>query len=58
MANPSGRHSLETDLAGKVENKVVAELMAHTKFNPTYDHRTPEMLLKELQPVRDLLEKR
>ena len=52
------RHSLETDLAGKVENKVVAELMAHTKFNPTYDHRTPEMLLKELQPVRDLLEKR
>ena len=52
------RHSFETDLAGKVENKVVAELMAHTSFNPTYDHRTPEMLLKELQPVRELLEKR
>ena len=52
------RHSFETDLAGKVEDKVVAELMSHTQFNPTYDHRTPEKLLEELQPVRELLEKR
>ncbi len=52
------RHSFETDIAGKVENKVVAELMAYTKFNPTYDHRTPETILRELQPVRELLESR
>ncbi len=52
------RHSFETDLAGKVENKVVAELMAHTNFNPTYDHRTPETILEQLQPVRDIIEKR
>jgi len=52
------RHSFETDLAGRIENKVVAELMAHTAFNPVYDHRSPETLLEELQPVRSLLEKR
>lgn len=52
------RHSFETDLAGEVEDKVLAELMAHTRFNPAYDHRTPERLMKQLQPVRELLEKR
>lgn len=52
------RHSFETDLAGKIEDRVVAELMSHTQFNSIYDHRTPERLLEELQPVRELLEKR
>ncbi|MFA6934677.1 MAG: site-specific integrase [Sphaerochaetaceae bacterium] len=52
------RHSFETDLAGRVENKIVAELMAHTKFNPVYDHRSPQTLLQQLQPVRDIIEKR
>lgn len=52
------RHSFETDIAGDVEDKVLLELMAHTKFRKEYDHRTPERRLSQLQPVRDLLEKR
>jgi len=52
------RHSFETDLTGHVEDKVLLELMAHTQYHTEYDHRTPEMILRELQPVRQLLEQR
>lgn len=52
----SFRHAFETTLAGRVENKVLLELMAHTTFHPEYDHRTPEHVLKQLQPVREILE--
>lgn len=52
------RHSFETDLAGAVENKVLLELMAHTSYRAEYDHRTPEDLLRQLQPVRKILEDR
>ena len=52
------RHSFETALAGKVENKTLLELMAHTSFRPEYDHRTPEDILELLQPVKKILEDR
>ncbi len=52
------RHSFDTDLAGKIENKVLLELMAHTSLRKEYDHRTPEMILEQLQPVRAILEDR
>jgi len=52
------RHSFETGLAGLVENKVLLELMAHTAFHPEYDHRGPEHVLEQLQPVRAILEDR
>lgn len=52
------RHSFETDLAGSIEDSKLTELMAHTGFNPVYDHRTPETRLSQLQPVREILEKR
>ena len=52
------RHSFETDLAGRVENSLLLELMAHTNFRKEYDHRTPHDILKQLQPVREVLEKR
>jgi len=54
----SFRHTFETTLAGKVENKVLLELMAHTAFHPEYDHRKPEHVLAQLQPVRAILEDR
>ena len=52
------RHTFETALAGKVDNQVLLELMAHTNFRPEYDHRTPEDILRLLQPVKPLLETR
>ncbi len=52
------RHSFETAVAGKIENKALLELMAHTSYRPEYDHRTPEMILEQLQPVRTVLENR
>lgn len=52
------RHSFETDIAGNVENKMLMELMAHTSYRAEYDHRTPEDLLKQLQPVKAILENR
>lgn len=52
------RHSFETDVAGAVEDKVLLELMAHTGYRPEYDHRTPEKLLEQLQPIRPILEGR
>lgn len=52
------RHSFETDLAGEVEDRVLLDLMAHTKFRKEYDHRSPERILQQLQPVRELLEER
>lgn len=52
------RHSFETDIAGKIEDSILLELMAHTGYRAEYDHRTPEQMLKLLQPVRDVLENR
>jgi len=52
------RHSFETDLSGRVTDKILMQLMAHTGFRPEYDHRTPERILEQLQPVRTLLEDR
>ena len=52
------RHSFETALAGRVEDRILLELMAHTGFRPEYDHRTPEDILKLLQPVKMILENR
>ena len=52
------RHSFETDLAGEVEDKVLLDLMGHTKFRKEYDHRTPERMLDQLQPVREILDQR
>lgn len=52
----SFRHTFETELAGRVENKVLLELMGHTSFRDEYDHRKPHKILAQLQPVRALLE--
>ena len=52
------RHSFETDIAGRVEDKVLLELMAHTGYRAEYDHRSPEVILQQLQPVRQILEQR
>lgn len=52
----SFRHAFETSLAGKVEDKILLELMGHTTFHKEYDHREPGHILKQLQPVRELLE--
>ncbi|MCF7815301.1 MAG: tyrosine-type recombinase/integrase [Candidatus Cloacimonetes bacterium] len=52
------RHAFETALAGKVEEKVLLELMAHKSFRKEYDHRTPEDLFKQLQPAWEVIEKR
>jgi len=52
------RHSFETDISGKVENKILLELMAHTSYRGEYDHRTPAQILKQLQPVCEILDKR
>jgi len=52
------RHAFETALAGKVEEKVLLELMAHKSFRKEYDHRKPEDLFKQLQPAWEVIEKR
>lgn len=52
------RHSFETDVAGKIEDSILLELMAHTGYRGEYDHRTPEQMLTLLQPVREVLENR
>lgn len=54
----SFRHSFETAISGTVEDRILEELMAHTGYRPEYDHRTPETLLRQLQPVRNILEER
>lgn len=53
----SFRHSFETMLAGNVQTKALLELMAHTGFRPEYDHRTPEMILEQLSPVHETINK-
>jgi integrase len=52
------RHSFETALAGNIDQKILLELMAHTNFRKEYDHRTPEDILKQLQPAWEVIEKR
>jgi integrase len=52
------RHSFETALAGNVEDKILLQLMAHTKFRKEYDHRSPEDILLQLQPALEAIEKR
>ena len=51
----SFRHSFETFMVGNVQTKNLLELMAHTRFRPEYDHRTPEMVLKQLEPIKQTL---
>jgi len=50
------RHSFETNLSGKISNKDMLELMAHTSYRGEYDHRTPENILEQLAPVAKVLE--
>lgn len=52
------RHSFDTDIAGEVTDERLNELMGHTKYRRDYDHRTAERILEQLQPVREVLEKR
>ena len=52
------RHSFETHLVGNVDQKILLELMAHTSFRKEYDHRSPEDILKQLQPAREVIENR
>jgi len=52
------RHSFETDLSGEISDQILLQLMAHTGYRQEYDHRTPETLLRQLQPVRKILEER
>ncbi len=52
------RHSFETALAGNVDQKILLELMAHTNYRPEYDHRSPEDILRQLQPALEVIENR
>jgi len=54
----SFRHAFETSLAGEIDQKLLLELMAHTRYRSEYDHRTPQRILEQLQPVLDVIEKR
>lgn len=51
----SFRHSFETFMVGNVEIRNLLELMAHTRFRSEYDHRTPEMILNQLSPIKEIL---
>ena len=42
-------------MVGNVQTRNLLELMAHTRFRPEYDHRTPEMVLKQLEPIKETL---
>lgn len=52
------RHTFQTDLIGNMDEKVLLQLMAHTRYRKEYDHRTPEKILEQLQPALDIIEKR
>ncbi|MGB4405577.1 MAG: tyrosine-type recombinase/integrase [Sphaerochaeta sp.] len=50
------RHSFETNMSGKISSKDMLELMAHTSYRGEYDHRSPQQILEQLQPVGDVLD--
>lgn len=50
------RHAFETNLSGRIENKLLLELMGHTSYRPEYDHRTPGRILEQLQPMVELID--
>lgn len=56
------RHSFDTDmlnsLSNDIEIKDVYELMAHTGYQATYDHRTPDDMLNRLVKVKSVLNHR
>lgn len=52
------RHSFDTDLSGEITDEKLNELMGHMSKRIDYDHRKPERILSQLQPVREILEKR
>lgn len=52
------RHSFETDVAGKVDNSILLQAMGHTRFRNEYDHRTPETRIKQIQPLKEIIDKR
>lgn len=53
------RHSFDTDmlnsLSNDIEVKDVQELMAHTGYQTTYDHRTPDDIIMRLAKVRNVI---
>ncbi len=42
------RHTFMTRMAGKYDESVVKELMGHTVWESVYDHRTPEMIARQV----------
>lgn len=50
------RHAFQTRLAGNIDQSMLLELMAHTRFRKEYDHRKPEDILRQLQPVRKFID--
>ncbi|MGE4583911.1 MAG: tyrosine-type recombinase/integrase [Sphaerochaeta sp.] len=49
------RHTFQTMLAGEIEDKMIEELMGHTKYRHDYDHRKGKKRLEQLQGIRDKL---
>jgi integrase len=50
------RHTFQTLVAGEIEKSEVEELMGHTKFRKSYDHRDGVRRLTQLQKLRGQLE--
>ena len=46
------RHTFLTRIGGEVENEKVEELMGHTQWRQSYDHRDGERRLRQLQGLR------
>jgi integrase len=51
------RHTFQTMIAGEIERGSIEELMGHTKYREGYDHRAGEKRLKQLQGLRETLNK-
>ena len=49
------RHSFETEMLKKLDDKSVAILMGHMRYRKEYDHRTGKDLLKQVQDERDTM---
>lgn len=46
------RHSFETEMLKKIDDRAVAILMGHMRYRKEYDHRTGADLLRQIQDTR------
>lgn len=52
----SFRHSFGTLVADRIPSQDFLLLMSHVGYRHEYDHRTPEMILAQLEPLRGTIE--